>query len=89
MESKFYPEVTDPSITTINFDFGGIYTVSTCTVNVNGRMLLIGGSTPNTVQSRSMYEISNCGFSKMKVELPFSFRYENRLIGTVLDTRST
>ena len=52
-------------------------------------MLLIGGSTPNTVQSRSMYEISNCGFNKMKVELPFSFRYENRLIGTVLDTGST
>ena len=66
--------MTNPSITTINFEFGGIYTVSTCTVNVNGKMLLIGGSTPSNVQSRSMYEISNCGFKKLKVELPFSFR---------------
>ena len=73
-ESKFYPEVTNPSTNSINFDFAGVYTVSTCAVNVNGKMLLIGGSTPNTPQSRSMYEISKCGFKKMSVELPFSFR---------------
>ena len=72
--SSFYPKLDDPEIFSINFDFNGVYTVSTCTVNVNGKMLLIGGSTPNTPQAKSIYEIRNCGFNKLPIELPFSFR---------------